>query len=139
VKLLIALAAVALALGACSGDDGDGLSVTGTVTAPAEAPDAAALPAGATLTVTLQDISRADAAAVILSNQVIELSDTEFPVAFELPYQLGDIAEANTSSIAARAESGGDLLMISDTVVPVITNGAPTTGVEVALVSIAAN
>jgi putative lipoprotein len=139
VKLVIALATAALALGACGGDDDAGLSVTGTVTAPGEAAAVSEFPAGATLTVALQDVSVADAPAVTLSSQVIELSGTEFPIAFELPYELGDIAENNTYSVAARVESGGDLLMISDTVVLVITNGAPTTGVEVALVSIASN
>jgi putative lipoprotein len=136
---VIALGAVALVLGACGGDDAESISVTGTVTAPESAATISELPAGAALTVTLQDISIADAAAVILSSQVIELADTEFPVAFDLPYELGDIAENRTYSVAARVESGGDLLMISDTIVPVITNGAPTTGVEVALVAIAAN
>lgn len=137
-KPLIALAVAALALGACSSDD-ESPSVTGTVTAPVETSDYAELPADAIVTVTLQDVSVADAPAVVLSSQVIELSDTEFPVAFELPYELGDIAETNTYSVAARVEAGGDLVMISDTIVPVITDGAPTSGVEIALVTVATN
>jgi uncharacterized lipoprotein YbaY len=72
---------------------------------------------------------------VILSSQTIELSDTVFPIAFEL----GDIAENNTYSVAARAEAAGELVMISDTIVTVITNGAPTSAVEVALVTVATN
>jgi len=139
VKPLIALAAAALALGACSSGDDERTSVTGTVTAPADAPDSSGLPADATLTVTLQDVSVADAPAVVLSSEVIELSDTEFPVAFELPYELGDIAENNTYSVAGRVEAGGELVMISDTIVPVITSGAPTSEVEIALVTVAAN
>ena len=138
-KPLIALAATALALGACSSDDDGSPSVTGTVTAPVDASGSPELPADAIVTVTLQDVSVADAPAVVLSSQVIELSDTEFPVAFELPYELGDIAETNTYSVAARVEAGGDLVMISDTIVPVITNGAPTSGVEIALVTVATN
>jgi putative lipoprotein len=138
VKPLIALAVAALVLGACSSDD-DSASVTGTVAAPVDAPGSSELPADAVLTVVLQNISRADAPAVVLSSEVIELSGTEFPVAFELPYELGEIAENNTYSVAGRVEAGGDLLMISDTVVPVITGGAPTSGVEIALVTIATN
>lgn len=138
-KPLIALAVAALALGACSSDDDESPSVTGTVTAPVEASDSPELPADAIVTVTLQDVSVADAPAVVLSSQVMELSDTGFPVAFELPYELGDIAETNTYSVAARVEAGGDLVMISDTIVPVITDGAPTSGVEIALVTVATN
>lgn len=52
---------------------------------------------------------------------------------------LGDIVDSNRCSVAARVESDGDLIMISDTVVPVITDGAPTSGVTIALVHIAAN
>jgi putative lipoprotein len=136
--VVVAVAAFALVLGAC-GDDSDSPTVTGTVIAPPEAPPADQLPADAVLTVTLEDISRADVAATMLSMQEIDLADESFPVAFELPYDLGDIAESNTYRVAARVTSSGDLLMISDTIIPVITNGAPTTGVDVPLVYIADN
>ena len=138
VKPLVAVAVVVLALGACGGDS-DSPTVTGTVIAPPEAPPADQLPADAVLTVTLEDISRADAPSTVVSVQEIELAGETFPVPFELAYDLGDIAETNTYRVAARVTSSGDLLMISDTIVPVITRDAPTTGVEVSLVSIADN
>jgi uncharacterized lipoprotein YbaY len=157
-KLLITLAVGALLLGACSSDDdagNDGTSVgadepvatsatdtavTGNVTIAADAPAVTFLPSSAaTLSVTLQDVSVADAPAMVLSSQTIELTDQEFPIPFELPYELGSIVENHTYSVAARVEAGGDLLMISDTMTPVITNGAPTSGVDVELISIAAN
>ncbi len=138
-KHLAALSFVALALAACGGDD-EQPTVTGVVIAPADAPPVDQLSANAMMTVTLEDVSRADAAATVLSTQTIELdATTTFPVPFELPYNLGDIVERNTYRVAARVASGGDLLMISDTIVPVITRDAPTTGVEVGLIYIADN
>ncbi len=138
VKPLVVVAVFVLALGACGGDS-DSPTVTGTVMAPPEAPPADQLPANALLTVTLEDVSRADAPSTVVSVQEIELAGETFPVPFELPYDLGDIAETNTYRVAARVTSSGDLLMISDTIVPVITGDAPTTGVEVSLVYIADN
>jgi uncharacterized lipoprotein YbaY len=137
--LVAAAAAAALVLAACGGDDAASPTVAGTVVAPPEAPPIDQLPVNAVLTVTLEDVSRADAPATVLSEQDIELDGETFPVAFELPYQLGDIADANTYRVAARVTSSGDLLMISDTVIPVITRGAPTADVEVPLVYIADN
>lgn len=156
-KLLIAVVASAMVLGACAsdgdtGNDGTSVgrtepvatsttdtSVSGTVTVTPEAPPVSELPAGATLSVTLQDVSVADAPAMVLSSQTIELTDQDFPIPFELPYELGSIVDNHTYSVAARVQAGGDLLMINDTMTPVITNGAPTSGVEVALVYIAGN
>jgi putative lipoprotein len=160
-KVVVTLVVSALLLGACASDGDTGTddtgtdgsaagrsepaatsatdtAVTGNVTVSTEAP-LPELPAGATLSVTLQDVSVADAPAMVLSSQTIELTDQEFPIPFELPYDLGSIVENHTYSVAARVEAGGDLLMISDTMTPVITNGAPTSDVEVVLVSIAAN
>ena len=135
-KSLIAVAV--LMLSAC-GVDSDSPTVTGTVVAPPQAPSIDRLPTNAVLTVTLEDVSRADAPTTILSMQEIDLADVSFPVAFELPYDLGDIADRNTYRVAARVALAGDLLMISDTVIPVITNGAPTSGVEVPMIYIANN
>jgi uncharacterized lipoprotein YbaY len=161
-KLLITLAVGALLLAACSSDGDAGndgtpvggnaggdepvatsatdTAVTGNVTIAADTPDVTFFPSsGATLSVTLQDVSVADAPAMVLSSETIELTDQEFPIPYELPYELGSIVENHTYSVAARVEAGGDLLMISDTMTPVITNGAPTSDVDVALISIADN
>ena len=64
------------------------------------------------------------------------MTDQEFPIEYELPYELGSIVEDRTVLVAARVEAGGDLLMISDTMTPVITNGAPKSDVDVDLISI---
>ena len=131
-----ALIALAVCTASCS-DDGERPAVSGTVTAPSEAPPVAELPNGSLLTVTLNDVSLADAPATVLSTETVEV--TEFPISFELEYDLGDIVDDHTYTVAARVDAGGDLLMISDSMTPVITGGAPTSGVEVALVYIADN
>ena len=94
-------------------------AVTGSVTYG----DGAALPAGATLTVTLQDVSRADASAVLMARQIISNPGTP-PVAFRLDYSRSDIDPRNTYSVSARVESAeGKLLFTNDTVYMVLTLG----------------
>ncbi len=131
-----ALIVLAVFTASCA-DAAERPAVSGTVTAPSEAPPVAGFPNGSVLTVTLNDVSLADAPATVLSTQTIDV--TEFPVAFELEYDLGDIVDNHTYAVAARVDAGGDLLMISDSMTPVITRGAPTRGVDVALVRIAEN
>lgn len=137
-RRLAVLVAAGLLAASCGGDS-DGASVTGTVIASPQAPPVRELPAGATLIVTLQDVSLADAPAAVIATQTIDLTGAQFPVAYELAYSLGDIADSNTYSVAARVEAGGDLLLVSDTMTPVITRGAPTSGVVVSLVYLADN
>lgn len=94
-------------------------AVTGSVTYG----DGAALPAGATLTVTLQDVSRADASAVLMARQVIPEPGPP-PVSFRLDYRRADIDPRNTYSVSARVESAeGKLLFTNDTVYMVLTLG----------------
>ena len=94
-------------------------AVTGSVTYG----DGAALPAGATLTVVLEDVSRADASAVLMARQVIPEPGPP-PVSFRLDYRQSDIDPRNTYSVSARVESAeGKLLFTNDTVYMVLTLG----------------
>ena len=94
-------------------------AVTGSVTYG----DGAALPAGATLTVTLQDVSRADADSILIARQVIPNPGPP-PVSFRLDYSRSDIDPRNTYSVSARVESAeGKLLFTNDTVYMVLTLG----------------
>lgn len=108
-------------------------AVTGTVTyleRMALAPDAV-------ITVQLQDVSAADAAATVLAEQRIVAEGRQVPIAFELPIDPAAIQPANAYSVSARIEDGGGkLLFISDTIVPVLTAGAPSANVEVMVVPI---
>jgi putative lipoprotein len=124
----------------CGSDDDDGSPmVSGLVTVAADGPDVAELPDGATLTIAIQDTSIADAPATDVATETADLAGLEFPIEFALDYDPDAIDDSLTYSMLARVEAGGDLLMINDTFTPVITNGAPTSDVEVALVLIAAN
>jgi putative lipoprotein len=112
--------------------DVDVAAVTGTVTHL----ERRALPPEAVVIVRLQDISRADAPATLLGEQRIELDGRQVPVAFEIGYDRAAIDERMSYSVSARIELGDELLMISDTVHPVITRGAPTSNLEIRVVPV---
>ena len=87
--------------------------------------DDAALPAGATLTVDLRDISLADAPSVLIAQQVIPAPGPS-PVSFRIDYRRAAIDPRRDYSLSARiASSDGKLLFISDTVYPVLTYDYP--------------
>lgn len=96
-----------------------------------------ALPEDAVVTVQLQDVSLADAPAEVLGEQVIETDGKQVPIPYEVEYDEEDIIENHTYSMSARiTDGGGNLLFISDTVVPVITNDNPTSDVEIVVVPV---
>jgi len=79
-----------------------------------------------------RDVSRADAKAVVLGEQVIEPEGKQVPFAFEIAYDPARIQANHTYAVQARIEDGGQLRLISDQRYAVITRGAPTT-VEIVL------
>ena len=85
-----------------------------------------ALPPAATIRVQLVDVSRADAPADVLGEQLIEAAGRQVPFAFEIRYDPARIDERMSYAVQARIEDGGRLLFISDQSYPVITRGAPT-------------
>lgn len=87
--------------------------------------DDTALPAGATLTVDLRDISLADAPSVLIAQQIIP-SPGPSPVAFRVDYRRAAIDPRRDYSLSARiASTDGKLLFTNDTVYPVLTYGYP--------------
>lgn len=127
---------LSLALGGCAqpaGEDTPAATVSGTATYLQRI----ALPEDAVMTVRIEDISLADAPAETIGEQVIETGGQQVPIAFEVPYDPSQIIENHTYGLRVRIESGsGELLFINDTVVPVITRGAPTEDIEVILVQV---
>lgn len=80
--------------------------------------DGAALPAGATLTVELRDVSLADAPSVVIGRQVIPAPGPS-PVEYRIEYRAADLKERHDYAVSARIETpAGKLLFINDTFHP---------------------
>jgi putative lipoprotein len=110
-----------------AGPSGDAPVVTGTVTYLVRR----ALPPTAVIDVVLQDVSRMDVPAVTISSQRIEANGKQVPFPYELKYDPAQIDEKNTYAVRATIKDGDQLLFTSTTANPVITRGAPTSGVEI--------
>ena len=95
-----------------------------------------ALDPAAEVTVTLQDVSRADAPAVPIAATTFRSEGRQVPLPFELTYELARIDEQATYSLAARIQKDGELLWSTDTIVPVLTRGGPRDSVEVRVVQV---
>ena len=102
------------------------LEVTGEVVYA----DDIALPDDAIVSVQIQDISLADAPAVVMGEQSYVTEGQQVPLPFAVAYSTGDIEENNSYGLSVRITAADDtLLFINDTVIPVITNGNPTADV----------
>jgi putative lipoprotein len=136
-KRLIALTALALAGCAATSvvPEGGGAApakVTGTVTYR----ERIALPPTAVIKVQLVDVSRADAPAVVIGEQVIPAEGKQVPFAFEIAYDSTRIEANHSYAVQARIEDDGQLRFINDQRYAVITRGAPI-HVEIVLRSVA--
>jgi putative lipoprotein len=136
-KRLIALTALVLTGCATTSVVPDGVGaapakVTGTVTYR----ERIALPPTAVIKVQLVDVSRADAPAVVIGEQVIPAEGKQVPLAFEIAYDSTRIEANHTYAVQARIEVDGQLRFINDQRYAVITRGAPT-HVEMVLRSVA--
>jgi putative lipoprotein len=116
-------------LAACSttsavpADGGPGIeTVTGTVTYR----ERIALPPTAVIKVQLVDVSRADAPAIVLGEQIRQAEGKQVPFAFEIPFDPARIEAIYSYAVQARIEVDGKLRFISDQHYAVITRGAPT-------------
>lgn len=103
----------------------------GTVSGVVSKLDRSALPPNAVVDVQLRDTSIADAAATVLAQQTITTDGQQMPIPFSLTYDPAQIVPSGIYSVFASVTVDGQLQYISQTATPVITNGAPTTGVEV--------
>lgn len=71
-----------------------------------------ALPPSATLSVSLQDVSLADAPALVLAQQSAQING-QVPLPFKLSYQPEQILPGHRYAVSARIEDGGRLLFIN--------------------------
>lgn len=94
-----------------------------------------ALQPDALITVELQDVS--GGTTNVIATRDINAEGRQVPIPFELPYDAAAIDPAGTYLLSARISENGQIIFSSPTGVPVLTNGAPTSNVEL-LVSQAA-
>jgi uncharacterized lipoprotein YbaY len=111
--------------GSGTGDGDSGPTVTGTVTYLARI----AMPPNATIEVTVSDIS-SSGAQVLLGKQTID-EPGAVPVPYSVTYDPADVVETDTYAVKATILRDGHPWMANIDVVPVITDGNPTTDVEV--------
>ncbi|HEX6828787.1 MAG TPA: YbaY family lipoprotein [Burkholderiales bacterium] len=95
--------------------------VTGTATYR----ERIALTPDAVLEVTLEDVSRADAPAVVLGRARVEPAG-QVPIRFEIAYDPAQIDDSHSYTLRARISAGGRLMFTTDRAYPVITRGNPT-------------
>jgi uncharacterized lipoprotein YbaY len=105
-------------------------TVTGTVTYREKI---ALPPQGVVITIKVEDISRADAPAINIGEQIIKNPGHQVPIPFEIQYNPDDIDERYTYAMRVRIEVDGELWFINTTRYQVITRGYPTSNVEVVL------
>lgn len=98
-------------------------AVTGTVTYRPRI----ALPPGARVEISLQDVSRADAPAEIIASQTMVLEGEQVPVAFSLPYDPAQIEETHTYAVRASIYVEDQLRFTTTRRYGVITQDSPTT------------
>lgn len=133
---LVALASVLL-LGGCAGSrppaEGPTAALRGTVTYLPRI----ALPPDAVVTVRLLDVSLADAPAVTLGAQTLPMQGRQVPVPFTLAYDPSRIDARHRYVVRAEIRDGtGALRWTTDTAYPVLTQGAPSSGVEIRVVQV---
>ena len=96
-----------------------------------------ALPDNAKLTITLADVSLADAPMEVISSQSYVTEGKQVPLPFSLSYSPSEIKPGHTYNVSARIEVDGELVFISDTAHPVINDPASTQNIKVQVVSAA--
>ena len=109
-----------------------GCASTSTVTGTVTYRERIALPPeGVVVTVKVEDVSRADAPAITIGEQVIENPSHQVPIPFKVEYNPNDIDERYTYAMRVRIEVDGKLWFINTTRYAVITHGNPSGDIEV--------
>ena len=129
IALVIALAVAAYALTTLNRAN-QTANLTGTVTYLQPSP----LPEDAVVTVQIQDVSKADAPAEIIGEQVLS-SPGQPPIYFEIPFNPTEIEESHRYIVRAEIRDNAEVLLFTtDTAIPVITQGNPSENIEIIVV-----
>lgn len=105
--------------------------VNATVTGVVTYRQRIALPPNAVVEVKLQDVSRADAAAIVLDSQTIQTNGKQVPIPFTLEYDPTKINPSHSYAVSARISVDGKLRWINTSRYSVITGNNPTSNVTV--------
>ena len=111
-SLVLLIAAIVSLLG-CAGasaDEGGSVADSETLTGSVVLRQSAALPVGSLLTVTLEDVSLADAPAVTLAQTQFEVKSQQFPIPFSLVYPTAAVRPGASYAARARLNLGDQLL-----------------------------
>lgn len=103
--------------------------VTGTVTYLQRM----ALPPTAEILLQLVDVSVADMPATAIAEQKISTGGKRVPIPFELKFDPAKIDAKHRYAVSARISVDGRLRFASEQAYPVLTQGGPSTGVEIVL------
>lgn len=99
-----------------------------------------ALPPSSVVRVRLEDVSRADAPSETLAEQTIPTEGRQVPIPFALEYDPSQIESERRYVVRAEIRDGeGALRWTTDTAFPVLTQGAPSEGIEVRVVPVASS
>ena len=95
-----------------------------------------ALPENAVVTVTLEDISLADAPSTVIATQEFTTDGKQVPFAFELSYDNNKIQPNHRYNMRATIHVGGKLRFTTDTIKSVITDVENTQQADLRLVGV---
>jgi putative lipoprotein len=104
---------------------GGGNAASSRVTGTVNYLERVALPPTAVVKVRLVDVSRADAPAAIIFEQIIPTAGKQVPFFFKIPFDPSKIKANYAYAVQARIEEDGRLRFISDQHYAVITRNAP--------------
>jgi uncharacterized lipoprotein YbaY/uncharacterized membrane protein len=140
----LVLGALSLLLAACAGpppvgdDDLVVDEILATLSGVVTYPQRIALPPSAVVHVWIDDVSRADGPADTLAERSIPAGGRQVPIPFAIEYDPGEVELDHRYVVRAEILDGdGTVRWTTDAAPPVLTQGAPSEGVEVRVVPVA--
>jgi uncharacterized lipoprotein YbaY len=115
------------------------VSLPGTLSGTVSYLQRSALAPDAVVEVSLQDVSKADAPAEVISTQTIVTQGAQVPIAYALEYDPAKIDAKNTYAVRATITEGSKLTWTSTKRYAVLTRGAPTDNVEIIVERVSQN
>jgi uncharacterized lipoprotein YbaY len=117
--------------GAEAAEGAEAAPLSGILTGTVSYMQRIALIPGSVIEVKIEDTSVADVAAPVIASQTITTTGENVPIPFELSYDPAQIDPQMSYSMRARITVNGELQWINTVNIPVLTQGAPVTDVEV--------